>query len=173
MFKKIANPFIAVLLALALLGASVGIAFAKDLPKNAMDVNAGDKVNLSLSGAGVMSHGPSKFEGTLELARATSLDKEDVTTQNIRWAAPLLNVELQSDDKGDKQDARLNGNAFIYFDISKSMDKAAMNGMLAIYKFDENRDIWVRLPSHVISSTISEVAARANGVGTYGLAWVR
>ncbi len=173
MFKKIANPFIAALLALALLSATVGIAFAKALPNNAMDVNAGDKVNLSISGAGVMSHGPSKFEGVLEVARVTSLDKEDVTTQKIRWAAPLLSVDLKSDDKGDLQDARLNGNAFIFFDISKNMDKAAMNGMLAIYKFDETRDMWVRLPTHVISSSTSEVAARANGTGTYGLGWVR
>ena len=137
---------------------------------------AGDKVNLTVQGAGVMTHGKSTFEGELELARTSTLSADEMSAQKIRWVAPLLKVELKGDDKRVSQDSRLHGNAFIYFDISKQMDKAAANGALAIYKFDATRNIWVRLPSrYMIASKTSpaELASRAIGVGTYGLGWVR
>jgi len=176
MFKKIVNPLIAVILALAASGAIAGIASAKTLPRNVIDVMAGDKVNFNVQGAGVMTHGKSVFEGELELARTSILSSDEMTAQNIRWAAPVLKVELKGDDKGVSQDSRLHGNAFIYFDISTQMDKAAASGAVAIYKFDATRNVWVKLPSRYTTASKTspaEVASRAIGVGTYGLGWVR
>jgi len=176
MFKKIANPLIAVIIALAASGAVMGIASAKTLPRNVIDVMAGDRVNMNIQGAGVMTQGKSSFEGELEIARTSTLSADEMSAQNIRWIAPILKVELKGNDKGVSQDSRLHGNTFIYFDISKSMDKAAANGALAIYKFDATRDVWVRLPTRYMNATktsSAEVASRAIGVGTYGLGWVR
>ena len=175
MFKKLANPFIAAALALTMLGATVGIAAAKSNTKNDNDIAVGDKVNMSLQGAGVMTRGGANFEGDLRLSRAFSLDQEDVATKSIRWVAQLLNVKLISDEKGVTHE-HLNGNAFIYFDISKSLDSALMSGRLAIYKFDEARDVWVRLPTHIASTSIknmSEAVTRAMGAGSYGIGWAR
>lgn len=176
MFKKIATPLIAVILALATTGAMAEIASAKALPRNVMDVMAGDRVNLIVNGAGVMSQGKSTFEGELEVARTNSLSADEMSIQHIRWSAPLLKVELKGDDKGLSQDSRLHGNTFIYFDISKKMDKAEMNGALAIYKFDATRNIWVKLPTRYVNfakTSSAEVVSRAIGVGTYGLGWAR
>lgn len=169
MFKKIANPLIAVLLSLAMLGATVGLAAAKSSSKNDNDISVGDKVNMSIKGAGVMSRGQANFEGDLELARATSLDKEDMTSQSAKWVAPFLNVGLISDESGATHD-HLNGNAVIFFNISKSMDSAIMSGRLAIYKFDETRDMWVRLPTRIMGT---EAIARAQGLGTYAFGWAK
>ena len=175
MFKKFANSFIALILTLTMLGATVGIAAAKSNPKNNNDIAAGDKVNMSINGAGLMTRGGSNFEGDLELSRATSLDKEDVLTKSIRWVAPLLKVELTSDERGLTHE-HLNGNAFIFFDIAQKLDSAVMSGRLAIYKFDEARNVWVRLQTHIASTsvkTMGEAVTKAMGTGTYGLGWVK
>ena len=175
MFKKLANPFVAVILTLAMLGATVGIAAAKSNTKNDNDIAAGDKVNMSIKSAGVMTRGGSNFEGDLELARVNSLDKEDVVTQSIRWAAQLLDVKLISDEKGVTHE-HLNGNAYIFFDVAKGLDSAVMSGRLAIYKFDETRNVWVRLQTRIMNTSIkntSQAVARAMGAGSYGLGWVK
>jgi hypothetical protein len=175
MFKKLANSFIAVILTLTMLGATVGMAAAKSNPKHGNDIAVGDKVNMSIQGAGVMTRGGANFEGDLKLSRAISLDKEDVLVKNIRWATNFLNVKLFSDEKGVNHE-HLNGNAFIFFDIAKGLDSAVKGGRLSIYKFDEARGVWVRLGTHTISTSIKNMSAaitHAMGAGTYGLGWAR
>jgi hypothetical protein len=176
MFKKIANPLIAVILAIAASGAIAGIAAAKTLPRNTLDVMAGDKVNLNIQDAGVMTRGGSTFEGELELARTSNFSADEMTAQNIHWVAPLLKVDLNSNDKGMSDDARLHGNTFIYFELGSHLDRAGAGGMLAIYKFDATRNVWVRLPSRYVTgskTSPAELVTRAIGVGTYGVGWVR
>jgi hypothetical protein len=137
---------------------------------------AGDKVNLNVQDAGVMTRGGSNFEGELELARMSSLSAAEMTAQNIRWVAPALKVDLNSDDKGVSDDARLHGNTYVYFDIGTHLDKAAASGMLEIYKFNASRDVWVRLPTRYVAgsnASPAQVVSRAMGKGTYGVGWVR
>ena len=47
--------------------------------------------------------------------------------------------------EGDLELAR--AKSLIFFDISNKLDSAVTSGRLAIYKYDEARDVWVRLPT--------------------------
>jgi hypothetical protein len=175
MFKKFVYPFVIAVLVFSALGATAGVALAKaGEPSNLAGcktetIKLGQKVTLHSGNAGVVMPS-SGYAGTLEVCRASGLTSrtKDATLKLLRrpmwWTV---------DKHGETQDAHLHGTTLVTFQLTSvvpaAYKTAAMNGKLAIYRWNSGTKFWVKLPT-TFNKSYNRLNARATGFGYYVVA---
>jgi len=172
MFKKVIAPIVAIVLALGIVGASAGAAFAA-APVNENNENCssetithGEKVSFSSGNLGIFMPS-SMYAGELEICRNSTLRPERNKDVGLMFVSPIVYWDVEKTENTSQ--AYVGGNNRVIFSTPSyqtAYTNAFKSGELAIYFWNTTSKTWEKLPT---TATANGFTAHAMGFGYYAL----
>lgn len=155
MLKRLSFTLMAIIMALATVGALVGTAFAKTSENNetgtTVKVTTGHAISATLGRNGI-NIASSPYTGEFELIRTKSTVGDHLRGTNAKFVDAILALKVENNSRLERSMSIKSAIGYIYFDLNKN-EQALWNGKeLAIYGYNSKTDSWTSLPTRWVSA---------------------
>jgi hypothetical protein len=155
MIKRLGFTLVAILMALATVGGSVGNAFAKTSENSesgtTVDVTAGHAISATLGRNGI-SIANSPYTGEFELIRTKSTVGDHLRGTDAKFVDAILTLKIENSSRLERSMSIKSTIGYVYFDLTKNEQALWNSKTLAIYGYNSKTDSWTSLPTRWVSA---------------------
>jgi hypothetical protein len=155
MLKRLSFTLMAVILALASLGASVVTGFAKSSTSTSasttVDVTAGHSIAATLGRNGIVITS-SPYTGEFELSRTKSSVGDHLRGTDAKFVDGILTLTVTNNTTQMRAMSIKSAIGYVYFDLTKNEQSLWNSKELAIYGYNSNTDSWTSLATRWVSA---------------------
>jgi hypothetical protein len=170
MIKRLGFMLVAIMMALATVGASVGSAFAKTSENNengtTVDVTAGHAISATLGRNGI-NIANSPYTGEFELLRTKSTVGDHLRGTDAKFVDAILTLKVENNSRLERSMSIKSAIGYVYFDLNKNEQALWKSKDLAIYGYNSNTDSWTSLPTRWVSAGLAGYGRLAASVSNY------
>jgi hypothetical protein len=154
MIKRLGFTLMAIIMALATVGAAVGTAFAKTSEKTesgtTVNVTAGHAISATLGRNGI-NITSSPYTGELDLTRTKPTTGDHLRGTDAKFVDAILTMTVDNANHERTMSIK-SASGYVYFDLTKG-EQALWNGKeLAVYGYNSSTDSWTSLSARWVSA---------------------
>jgi hypothetical protein len=169
MVKRLGFTLVAIIMALATVGAAVGTAFAKN-PENSesgttVNVTSGHAISATLGRNGI-NITSSPYTGELDLTRTKPTSGDHLRGTNAKFVDAILTLKVDNATHERAKSVK-SANGYVYFDLNKYESSLWNSQDLSIYGYNSNTDSWTSLSTRWVSTGPTGYGRLAASVSNY------
>ena len=169
MLKRLGFTLIAMIMALATLGAAVGTAFAKTSENNesgtTVNVTSGHAISATLGRNGI-NITSSPYTGELDLTRTKPTVGDHLRGTDAKFVDAILTLTVDNANHERAMSIK-SASGYVYFDLNKYESSLWNSKELAIYGYNSNTDSWTSLSTRWASAGPTGYGRLAASVSNY------
>jgi hypothetical protein len=155
MLKRLSFTLMAVILALATLGASVVTGFAKSSANSntstTVDVTTGHSIAATLGRNGIIISS-SPYTGQFELSRTKSSVGDHLRGTDAKFVEGILTLTVKNNTRLGRAMSIKTAIGYVFFDLNKNEQALWNSKELAIYGYNSNTQSWTSLATRWVSA---------------------